>query len=154
MTNLPVSLISQLKAVDCVELFRLLKEQRLKAAGEEMTGGLIFESFPQLALVRTYCADHTVADSACSATAYLGGVKGNKDTVGVRAGVEHEDCQAGLEEDQEVSSLLSWAQQEGKLTGLVTTDRLTGASPAGTFAHTASRDWESDQALHCTALCA
>ena len=123
-----------------------MKEQRLKDAGEEMTGGLIFESFPQLALVRTYCADHTVADSACSATAYLGGVKGNKDTVGVRAGVEHEDCQAGLAEEQEVSSLLSWAQQEGKLTGVVTTDRLTGASPAGTFAHTASRDWESDQA--------
>ena len=55
-----------------------------------MTGGLRFEHFPRLALVRTYCADHTVADSACSATAYLCGVKGNKDTVGVRAGVEYE----------------------------------------------------------------
>ena len=43
-----------------------------------MTGGLRFEDFPHLALVRTYCADHTMADSACSATAYLGGVKGNK----------------------------------------------------------------------------
>ena len=59
-------------------LDRLLKEQRLRDAGEEMTGGLRFEDFPHLALVRTYCADHTVADSACSATAYLGGVKGNK----------------------------------------------------------------------------
>ena len=73
-----------------MELFRLLKEQRLRDGGKEMTGGLRFEHFPRLALVRTYCADHTVADSACSATAYLCGVKGNKDTVGVRAGVEYE----------------------------------------------------------------
>ena len=72
--------------------------------------------------------------------------------MGVRAGVEYEDCVAGLEAEQEVSSLLAWAQQAGKLTGLVTTDRLTGASPAGTFAHTASRDWESDQALSATQI--
>ena len=38
-----------------------------------------------------------------------------------------------------------WAQRAGKLTGIVTTDSLTGASPAGSYAHSASRDWENDR---------
>jgi alkaline phosphatase len=32
----------------------------------------------------------------------------------------------------------------GKSTGVVTTTRITHASPSGTYAHTANRDWESD----------
>ena len=40
--------------------------------------GLQFEQWPHVALVSTYCADHAVADSACSSTAYMTGIKGNK----------------------------------------------------------------------------
>ena len=32
----------------------------------------------------------------------------------------------------------------GKSTGVVTTTRVTHASPAGTYAHIANRDWEND----------
>lgn len=32
-------------------------------------------------------------------------------------------------------------------TGIVTTTRVTHASPAGAYAHTAARDWESDADL-------
>lgn len=32
-------------------------------------------------------------------------------------------------------------------TGLVTTTQVTHASPAGVYAHTANRNWESNQAL-------
>ena len=73
--------------------------------------------------------------------------------------------------ENRVSSLLAWAQAEGKATGIVTTDRfkrqcslnkiyltvnmlsldlidsLTGASPAGTYAHSADRDWENDEVI-------
>lgn len=35
-------------------------------------------------------------------------------------------------------------QDAGKSTGVVTTTRITHASPAGTYAHTANRDWEND----------
>ena len=66
--------------------------------------------------------------------------------------------------ENRVSSLLAWAQEEGKATGIVTTDRfknpnisfepffnlnlsLTGASPAGTYAHSADRDWENDEVM-------
>ena len=32
----------------------------------------------------------------------------------------------------------------GKSTGIVTTTRVTHASPSGTYAHIANRDWEND----------
>lgn len=39
---------------------------------------------------------------------------------------------------------MEWAQKANKATGIVTTTRITHASPAGTYAHIANRDWESD----------
>ena len=38
--------------------------------------------------------------------------------------------------------------------GIVTTDRLTGASPAGTYAHSASRDWEGVGVTGCPDIAA
>ena len=126
---------------------RKLKNQRLHPSNigiEEQS--LSFENFPDVSLVKTYCSDHLVADSACSATAYLTGIKGNKDTIGVSDAVKLDDCEAQLDLDNhQFTSLLYWAQEGDKVTGVVTTDKLTGASPSGTFAHTANRDWENDQ---------
>ena len=52
--------------------------------------------------------------------------------MGVTEAVEHEDCLASLEEAAtRYQSLLQHAQEAGLATGLVTTDSLTGASPAG-----------------------
>lgn len=39
---------------------------------------------------------------------------------------------------------MRWAQKAGKSTGIVTTTRITHASPAGNYANIANRDWESD----------
>ena len=90
-------------------------------------------------------------------------ISGGQDTVGVTEAVEHEDCAASLEEAAtRYQSLLQHAQEAGLATGLVTTDSLTGASPAGGgaeaglvpahtdllcpgYAHSASRDWENNQ---------
>lgn len=85
-----------------------------------------------------------MADSACSATAYLCGVKTNKGTIGVTSKVNLWDCSvSGLEENRP-TSIMQWAQLAGKATGIVTTTRVTHASPAGAYAHTPHRDWESD----------
>ena len=46
---------------------------RLQLGGEEKS--LSFENFPYVAMSKTYCTDAQVADSACSATAFLSGVK-------------------------------------------------------------------------------
>ena len=43
-----------------------------------------------------------------------------------------------------MDSVLAWGQKAGKWTGIVTTTRVTHASPGGTYAHTANRDWEDD----------
>jgi len=121
---------------------RIYAGQRLKKSGEEYS--LSFENFPYTALSKTYCVDKQTADSACSATAYLTGVKTNDGTVGVTAKVRKSDCQASLDKENRLTSIMQWAQKAGKSTGIVTTTRVTHASPAGTYAKTAHRDWESD----------
>lgn len=88
--------------------------------------------------------DHQVADSACSATAYLCGVKANLGTIGVTGTVARKDCNAMRNKTNHVYSIANWAQKAGKATGLVTTTRITHASPSGVYAHTAERDWECD----------
>ncbi|KAJ8956587.1 hypothetical protein NQ314_006673 [Rhamnusium bicolor] len=92
----------------------------------------------------TYCVDHQTADSACSATAYLGGVKANLGTIGVTAAVNKKNCTAMNNAENRVDSLATLFQRKGKRSGFVTTTRVTHASPAGVYAHTANRQWESD----------
>jgi len=86
--------------------------------GEEKT--LSFENFPYTGLSKTYSVDKIVPDSACTATAYLCGVKGQEGTIGVNGQVPRTDCKVMLDE------------------------RVTHASPSGVYAHIAERDWEND----------
>ncbi|XP_037051927.1 alkaline phosphatase-like [Bradysia coprophila] len=116
---------------------------RMYMGGEEEQ--LSFEKFPHFGLSKTYCVDRQVADSACTATAYLHGVKGNYGTIGVNAQVPRYDCLGETEESKRTVSIAKWAQDNCKATGIVTTSRVTHASPAGVYAHTANRDWENDQ---------
>lgn len=85
-----------------------------------------------------------MADSACTATAYLCGVKGNIVTIGVNANVEFNNCSASMDARNHVSSIAQWAQKAGKSTGFITTTTLTHASPSGSYAHVANRLYESD----------
>lgn len=88
--------------------------------------------------------DAQVADSACSATAYLSGAKSNYFTLGVNGHVQKDDCKAANNKANHVTSLLRWAQLAGKSTGIVTNTRITNATPAGAYAHSANRLHESD----------
>jgi alkaline phosphatase len=54
--------------------------------------------------------DSQVADSACSATAYLGGVKANIGTAGVTGKVKVNDCAAMKNTSNQVPSILKWSQ--------------------------------------------
>ncbi|CAH0401073.1 unnamed protein product [Chilo suppressalis] len=129
---------------------RTLLGQRQGRTGEEAQ--LSFETFPSVGLAKTYCIDAQVADSACSATSYLCGSKANYGTIGVTPAVSRSHCSSALDPRHHVHSIAAWALQAGKDAGIVTTTRVTHASPAGTYAHTAERDWESDADL--TAACA
>lgn len=75
---------------------------------------------------------------------YLCGVKANYKTIGVTAKVKLNDCNAAAELSNHVESLAALAQKAGKGTGIVTTTRVTHASPSGAYAHTSSRDYECD----------
>lgn len=88
--------------------------------------------------------DSQVADSACSATAYLTGVKGNIETIGVSAAVANRDCAASDDPANQAASSMLWAQRAGKRTGVVTNMRVTHATPAGAYANVAQRQWECD----------
>lgn len=106
-----------------------------------------FEKFPYFGLSKTFCIDKQVPDSASTATAYLTGVKANYGTIGVNAAVPRYHCELGQNPAYHTESIAKWAQDAGKWAGLVTTARVTHASPAGVYAHVANRDWENDHKI-------
>ncbi|KAK3599101.1 hypothetical protein CHS0354_016358 [Potamilus streckersoni] len=126
--------------VATVTAARIYKGQLNGNPGEETV--LSFEEFPNLGLAKTYNIDRQTPDSAATATAYLCGVKGNYATLGVDPTVPRSDCIA--QKGREVTSILDWSKTVGKSVGIVTTSRITHASPAALYAHTAERDWEGD----------
>ncbi|XP_022130673.2 membrane-bound alkaline phosphatase isoform X1 [Pieris rapae] len=110
--------------------------------GEDNT--LEFEKFPVSGLARTYCIDAQVADSACTATSYLTGVKTKYGVIGLDGNVTRGSCFSQLHKGNWAPSIGQWALASGLDVGFVTTTRVTHASPAGMFAHTSERNWESD----------
>lgn len=113
--------------------------------GEENV--LSFEKLPYSGQVKTYCTNGQVADSACSATAYHTGVKTNIGAIGVNANVTFNDCSTSSNPENQVESIIKWAQDACKSTGIVTTTRVTHASLSPLYAHVAFRDWEGDTDL-------
>lgn len=104
------------------------------------------------ALVKTYSHDSQVADSAPTATAILAGIKTWNGVIGIGPEVRPGDCASGR--GHELSSLLTLAQGSGRATGVVSTTRITHATPAATYAHTVDRDWEADADLTAEARAA
>ncbi|XP_034110372.1 membrane-bound alkaline phosphatase-like [Drosophila albomicans] len=129
-------------SLSTVAAARILKGQRQGNTGEESS--LSFERFSHSGLSRTYCSNAQVPDSACTATAYLCGVKTNIVEIGVSAAVDYNNCTASQDPVNRLTSIAEWAQNAGKSTGIVTTTTLTHASPSGAYAKTANRLWECD----------
>ncbi|CAH2095931.1 unnamed protein product [Euphydryas editha] len=105
---------------------------------------LDFEKFPVTGLARTYCIDAQVPDSACTATSYLTGVKTKYGVIGLDGNVTRGSCFSQLHKANWSPSIGQWALAKGLDVGIVTTTRVTHASPAGMYAHTSERNWESD----------
>ncbi|XP_004452218.1 intestinal-type alkaline phosphatase-like [Dasypus novemcinctus] len=134
--------------VPTVTATRILKGQLNDKLGPEMP--LAMDHFPYLALSKTYNVDRQVPDSAGTGTAYLCGVKGNYQTIGLSAAARKDQCKTT--HGNEVTSVMSRAKKAGKSVGLVTTTRVQHASPAGTYAHVVNRDWYSDADMPAAAL--
>jgi alkaline phosphatase len=129
---------------------RILEGQRRGAPGEEHA--LAFEEFPYTALAKTYNTDAQTPDSAGTMTAITSGVKTRIGHLGVGPQVAPGDC-AGMA-GHELLTLLQLAESAGMATGIVTTTRLTHATPAATFAHVPDRGWEADADLSTAAKAA
>ncbi|XP_008300381.1 intestinal-type alkaline phosphatase-like [Stegastes partitus] len=129
--------------VPTVTAARILKGQLAGHTGEETS--LCMDTFPHLALSKTYNVDQQMPDSAGTATAYLCGVKANYGTLGVTASTPRSNCRATF--GNEVTSILHRAKQAGKSVGIVTTTRVQHASPAANYAHSADRGWYADSDL-------
>ncbi|XP_061539649.1 alkaline phosphatase-like [Phycodurus eques] len=127
---------------------RILKGQMAGRSGEETS--LVMDTFPHLALSKTYNVDQQMPDSAGTATAYLCGVKANYGTLGVTAATPRYNCSATY--GNEVKSVLYRAKQAGKSVGIVTTTRVQHASPGANYAHTANRGWYADSDLTSEAV--
>ena len=82
-------------------------------------------------------------DSAATAVAMFTGVKTTYKTLGYDSKVVR-GKPSTHKVAEKLSSILSWAQEAGMKTGFVTNSRLTHATPAALYAHSASRDWECD----------
>ncbi|KAK2108301.1 hypothetical protein P7K49_013466 [Saguinus oedipus] len=103
--------------VSTVTAARILKGQKKGKLGPEMP--LAMNHFPYVALSKTYSVDKHVPDSAATATAYLCGVKGNFQTIGLSAAARFNQC--NTTRGNEVVSVMNRAKKEGKSVGVVTT---------------------------------
>ena len=112
------------------------------AGGKGEDHVLAFETFPNVALVKTFAVDRQVPDSASTTSAIMTGHHGRFLVLNVDPSVEADDCPGALAKP--LTTLLERAEQAGFQTGIVSTARLTHATPAATYAHSASRSWEHD----------
>ncbi|SHG41083.1 alkaline phosphatase [Marisediminitalea aggregata] len=117
---------------------RILKGQNAGELGEE--GYLTFEEFPHSALVKTYNVDAQTPDSAGTMTAMMSGLKTDVGVIGVDEDIERGNCATVA--GNEVVTALELAEIKGLSTGVISTARITHATPAATYAKSADRNWE------------
>ena len=123
---------------------RIYDGQKKGMLGEENV--LSYEAFPNSALVKTYNTNAQTPDSAPTASALNSGVKSKFTTIGVDETVTAEDCST-YSPEVELTLFSEVASGLGKAVGIVTTARMTHATPAAVYAKTVHRDWEDDSAL-------
>jgi alkaline phosphatase len=126
--------------ISTITAARIYEGQKRGETGEENV--LSFERFPNLALVKTYNTNAQVPDSAGTATAMHSGVKTRIGVLGIGPAAEKGVCRDALAHP--LPLLGEEVKQRGMALGIVTTTRITHATPASVFSRSADRDWEAD----------
>lgn len=137
--------------ISTITAARILEGQSQAAhrGGEEHS--LSFERMPYLALSKTYSVNQQTSDSAPTMSAIITGVKTNDRMLSVDAGTQHGEPNADVLKSHRVKTLIEQAEEHGLATGIVTTTRITHATPAACYAHSPERDWESDAQIPASA---
>lgn len=100
---------------------------QVQAAFIESSNHLSMTTFPYTGIARTYSASSKVTDSAAAATAMSTGVKTTNGYVGLNP--------AG----NKIENIMEVAKRNGLATGVVVTQAVTHATPAGYYAHQKDR---------------
>lgn len=119
---------------------RILDGQRKGNPGEE--NQLSWEHFPHTGFSKTYNTDTQTPDSAGTMSAMVTGVKTRASVLSIGQDPLRGDCVGALRTP--MLTLWELAASAGLGTGVVTTTRVTHATPAATFTHSADRGWEND----------
>lgn len=109
-------------------------------------GQLAVDRFPYTALSKTYSEDSITADSAPTMSAMMTGVNTNQSVIGFDAKTEPNDFNRDGD-GEKPWTLLELAKARGMRVGVVSTARITHATPAATFAHINQRNDEQAIAL-------
>ncbi len=107
---------------------RQVAQDFLRAKTNNPSKELLMNSFDVAGLNTTYSANSLITDSAAAGTALACGVKTNSGVIGMDI------------KGRAVKSLITAAGEHGMATGVITTTRLTHATPASFVAHNISRN--------------
>lgn len=153
MPNLPpakniILFVGDGMGVSTVTAARILDGQQKGMLGEE--NNLSFDHFPYTGMQKTYNVDAQTPDSAGTMTAMISGVKTDAGVLGVDADINRGQCSTVA--GNELITALELAELAGKATGIVSTARITHATPAATYAKSADRNWEDDSDMPAAAI--
>lgn len=117
------------------EAHKQLSQEFLRYASGDNKAKLNLNTMNVNTKVATSSANAVITDSAAASTALATGVKTNNKMIGLSP------------DGKELTTLLEAVQEKGYSTGIVTTARITHATPAGFYAHTDHRLNEDDIAM-------
>ena len=120
---------------------RIFEGQQRGESGEE--NRLSFEEFPFTALSKTYGTNQQTSDSAPTMSAIISGIKTDEGIISVNQNVVQGDYRTV--KGYETKTLLEYAEESGRSTGIVSTAKVTHATPGACYAHSPDRNWESDK---------
>lgn len=136
--------------VSTVSAARIFEGQQKGVDGER--NKLAFEKLPYVALSKTYSANQQTSDSAPTMTAMVAGVKTNDGILSLNQSVARSEPSNTVIQANKVATILEQAEASGRATGVISTARITHATPAATYAHTPNRDWEANANLPAAAV--
>jgi alkaline phosphatase len=143
--------------VSTVTAARIYDGQSRGEPGEE--NRLSFEHFPHVGLVQTYNSNQQVPDSAGTATAIHSGTKTRAGMINIGPNAAIGDCRESMA--HQLANLGQSSTDNNRAVGVVSTARLTHATPATVYAHAPDRAWEADsdipeteRGLGCTDMAA
>ena len=132
--------------ISTITAARIFDGQSKGLSGEEHE--LSFDKFDNVALIKTYNLDAQVADSAGTASAMNTGIKTQIGKINVTA----DDNYGGCGKRPAPVTIADLADKKGLSIGIVSTARITHATPAAVFGHAKNRSFESDADLNAAAI--